>query len=871
MAKQTKRQRKFQATGGVNKRIEKGTISRKGNPNRKHRTSGSKTDPSKDPLTSLQKQQQKQSENNELTLNRSDDLLGNENLGDLDVDRFFAQFTSEQQAHGDDDDDADSLNDNDNDIADNDGKTLEQDDGVEDDDDGVAEMKESSEKDMDGDNDESDVNDSDDDEDIEVMETRMKKQMSKMQRSDPEFHDFLKENEQSLLDFGNDEDPDDEDDDDPNTDEDLILQQQTEKKDDDLSGGGTSIPLTPQLLKVMIKGTFQAHGLKSLKKIVGAFKSACYISADTTNVKKNETSNSYGPGDSKQLYVIESSKVFDELMLICFNSVHKEFKYHLLEAQDDVTQKAGSDSNEEKDSGSKSEQAQNKNERDDCNKPLHPKLLEKSSRWVDMKPILLSFFRSTLRLLSEAKEPELLSFVVKSLSNYVQYMTPFPRVADLMLKALVGLWSAPIDTLETYQVVRLNAFLRIRQLSLTQPFPFIEECLKKTYLAYMKRAKFGSTAINSPALPTLTFMGNCLVELYSLDFHSSYQHAFVYIRQLALLLRSAMQKKTIETMQQVYCWQYVQCLKLWVAVLSAAVQTNDGTNMKSLIYPLIEVIMGTIRFIPSPVRHLPYRFHCVRLLQQIAASTELFIPTASILLDCLDWKEWVLVPKKTKVTNRATTRGTQFHLMLKFGKEDPLRTHDQLEAGINEFFVLLHREIDLYRFSAGFPEYVIRIMVRLRQFMKDVRNPRWRTYIKACIDHCSTCTTYAVNGRSKLQQSPRDVKQLECLRPKSEKTMLERYNDSISKEQTSLDAANASFNHTNNKKMEAEDAANSSDEEQHMKSKASTKKRRKKGSPSGAKRQSAEEIQENMLDDDQLMKEVDRVQDGVNWSDDEDE
>jgi nucleolar complex protein 2 len=86
----------------------------------------------------------------------------------------------------------------------------------------------------------------------------------------------------------------------------------------------------------------------------------------------------------------------------------------------------------------------------DESKPLNPKTLEKSEKWDEIRPIMLSFFRSTLHVMSEAKEPELVTFILKSLSKYARYMTPFPRIAESMLKTLTGLWSALLDSSEDY-------------------------------------------------------------------------------------------------------------------------------------------------------------------------------------------------------------------------------------------------------------------------------------------------------------------------------------------------------------------------------------------------------------------------------------
>lgn len=56
------------------------------------------------------------------------------------------------------------------------------------------------------------------------------------------------------------------------------------------------------------------------------------------------------------------------------------------------------------------------------------------------------------------------------------------------------------------------------------------------YLAFARNCKFTT----AKTLPQVRFMKNCLVELLAVDPPTSYQHAFVYIRQLAIHLRTAL-------------------------------------------------------------------------------------------------------------------------------------------------------------------------------------------------------------------------------------------------------------------------------------------------------------------------------------------
>eukprot|EP00978_Attheya_sp_CCMP212_P036281 scaffold163203_cov53-Attheya_sp.AAC.6 len=826
MGKTTKRARKFTAKGGIKGSLEKGSVTKKGKLKMKRRTK-----PGSKPDNHMQENADAAEREDARKKKRDDqDFVGDENLGELDMESFFKTVAEENDSDDDNSDEEESVDSNED---------------MEDDDD-------------------SDAVDSDiDEENLEEAEKAMKLELDKLQSSDPDFHKYLKENEKSLLEFGEEDDDEEEDDDD-----DMEEEEGDDDSDDDIDPKEKKsapkerkteekespvIVLTPELLKTFEQSAFRSHGLKGLRRIISAYKNACHL-ADSS--QDNETS---GASPNKRVYQIESSVVFDRLMVVCLSKCHEEFHYHLL------GKGSGKEVVEKKDEKA-SETEEIEDEAFDENKGIHPKSLSKSRRWADLKLVVQSFLKSTLHLLSEAKEPKLLNFIVKSFAHYIPYLTAYPRIATAMLKALVSLWSAPLDSSEDYQVVRLNAFLRIRQMAVTQPFPFIEQCLRSTYLAYAKRAKFGTAASVTSVLPTLTFMGNCIVELYGLDYQSSYQHAFVYIRQLALHLRTALQKRTPETFRVVYCWQYLHCLKVWVAVLSSSAQNSsvgddEASLLRSLIYPLTEVIFGTARLVPT-TRHLPLRLHCVRLIQQLAASAQLYIPTTSILLDVFDLKEVYMKPKRVpsnKGSGGADIKGVRLPLILKLPKEGTLRTTEQLDACLSETFVLLNREVDLYRYSAGFPEFSVWICQRMRKFSKETKNGRWRAFGKGCIEICERHAAEAVKARMSLLEAPKDVKRLEALKPPTAPSMLDRYEVSIAKEKR-LEAASQPVVSS---KTIASSKNKIEEEKQEPRKKLTSreKKQKKKLIPAI----------ETDLKNTGALQEDDEVEEGIDWSDSDDE
>lgn len=173
----------------------------------------------------------------------------------------------------------------------------------------------------------------------------------------------------------------------------------------------------------------------------------------------------------------------------------------------------------------------------------------------------------------------------------------------------------------------MHSFLAIRTLALETPYPFINTCLKSTYLTFARNAKF----TNPNTADHITFMANCVTELYGLDHVSGYQQAFGFVRQLAIHLRNSLQAKTKEAYAAVYNWQFINCTRVWAQVIAANPQSVE---FRDLLYPLVQIITGTVGVVPT-ARFFPLHFQCIGMLNQLAEATKVYVPAIPLLLDLL--------------------------------------------------------------------------------------------------------------------------------------------------------------------------------------------------------------------------------------------
>lgn len=517
--------------------------------------------------------------------------------------------------------------------------------------------------------------------------------------------------------FGNDEGGDDDDDEGEND---------IEVQDDDEGMEGeeeaTSVGRTTLSMEMLVKAekeAFEKSSINGLRRMMKIFSDACR-SSDAADVNKE--------GDI--MYEIQSSTVYNRLMLNVFRKTHVAFTRLVVQssAEDD------NDNNEDEQSASATSKV---------------KVDEK--KWKKHALLIRRFFSCTCYLLEQTTGQDVQSFVLRELASYMPFVVPCPKTARRLLKALLKLWAKSLNN-----NVCMLAFVRIRDLALQMPFPFLELALKGVYITYMRNTKF----TNEATLPHHVLLGNCVVELYGLDLSSSYQHAFIYIRQLAIAIRKTITSPSPETFKAVLNWQFFNQLRVWTAVICAYPEENQ---LKPLVYPLSQLLFALVR-LSSTIRYAPLRFQCVKLLQQIAFATNSFVPTSPVLLEVLHMPPFNTSYRggKTKVAKESKGRlELDLDLCVKLAKSniESKRVHDLVIA---KLFELLQRECDVYKFHVGFPEFAVPLILTLNKFVAACKIPKWSALARGIIESLKKRSDWIRVKRNALDIAPKDIEQLDA-------------------------------------------------------------------------------------------------------------
>ncbi|KAI9057554.1 Noc2-domain-containing protein [Trametes sanguinea] len=333
-----------------------------------------------------------------------------------------------------------------------------------------------------------------------------------------------------------------------------------------------------------------------------------------------------------------------------------------------------------------------------------------NNKWKTLQKLVLSYFHNVLHLMGQISDNDMLRLAFTETAKLVPYITSSRKTVKAYLKTCLSYWSSAEDS------VRIAAFLSVRRLASATDEAIVDLVLKNTYLTLVRSCK--STSAHT--LPAINLMKNSASELYCADHAASYQHAFGYIRQLAIHLRNSMKTKTKEAYKQVYNWQYVHCVDFWALVIARACDKQtlmerggQESELKALIYPLVQVALGAAKLIRN-ARSFPFHLHIIRSLLHLTRHANVYIPLAPYLLPVLT--STLSASSKPKPS---TLRPLDFELNIRAPQQYlKTRVYNEGLAEESAFLLAEYLASPPVQGSIGFPEVVIPIVLLLRKAIK---------------------------------------------------------------------------------------------------------------------------------------------------------
>ncbi|EDW80267.2 uncharacterized protein Dwil_GK21114 [Drosophila willistoni] len=541
-----------------------------------------------------------------------------------------------------------------------------------------------------------------------------KKDLENLKDIDPEFYDFLKKNDKKLLDFNlMDSDEDDDDDETDGGEKDVdsdaeVSENESEgekddekfhrpsqdlavasdesdfeedaDQDDDNATGPQKITLN--LLHQWSQQLAQPNvSIDIVRKVIQAFNSAlASISSDGAD-DQNATA-----------YKVSGAAAFNGVIQLC-----------VLHLQPAILRVLGV-------------------------KPQSSLPLHKHKKWVKVRGCLRYYLTDLIRLVEQISSSNILNVLLKHLHQMAGMVAPFSSLGKTILKRLIVLWATGDET------VRVLAFLCILKITRKQQATMLNHVLKAMYLAYVRNSKF----VSPNTLPGINFMRRSLVEMFALDLNVTYQHAFLYIRQLAIHLRNAVILKKKDSFQAVYNWQFINSLRIWADLLGA---TTNKPQLQPLVYPLVTITMGVIRLIPT-AQYFPLRFHCLAALINLTKETQTYIPVLPLIVEVL--RSNTFNRKHTSVSMKPL----QFTCLLRLNKSQ-LAENGFRDEVIEQVCALLLEYLAHESVSLAFSDLVVPAIMAIKAYLKECRNANYARKLKQLVDKIQETGRFVEQQRSK--------------------------------------------------------------------------------------------------------------------------
>ncbi|CAN6323619.1 unnamed protein product [Urochloa humidicola] len=527
--------------------------------------------------------------------------------------------------------------------------------------------------------------------------------LKRLQEKDPDFYKYLEKHDKDLLEFNDDEIEDDQE-------TGISDHEKPISKDEPKQ---SVKPITMEMVDSWCSGV-ENEKIGSIRSILQAFRRACHYGEDQGD-------------NSAPKFNVMSGSVLDKVMHFVLKHMDRVLRQLL-----------GAPS-----FGGKKETISE---------------LMLSKPWKRHGNLMRIYLANALHMIIEMTDEQMIAFTIHRVRASAVFLAAFPSLLRKYVKALLHTWARGRGAMP------LVSLMFLRDLCIQLGSDCLDTCLKGIYKAYLVNCKL-SKSISGSKLQHIQFLGNCVRELYSLDPQSAYQHAFVFIRQLAVILRGALtekgpksakdkrqkesskstKKQMEKSYQKVYDWQYIFCLELWTSVVCGC---SSEEEFRPLAYPLTQIIHGVACLVPS-ARYFPVRLRCVKMLNRIAEATGTFIPVSSLLLDMLEMKE--LRGRPDGGVGKAVNL-----FSVKQVDKKTVKTRAFQEACIYSVVDELAKHLAQWSYAIAFFEMSLIPLVRLRSFCKTIKADRFRKEMKDLIHQIEANVEFIKSKRAGIAFSPND-------------------------------------------------------------------------------------------------------------------
>ncbi|KAF7552481.1 hypothetical protein G7Z17_g4326 [Cylindrodendrum hubeiense] len=542
-----------------------------------------------------------------------------------------------------------------------------------------------------------------------------KKTMDDLAEKDPEFYKFLVENDPEALDFDDDADLAEVDElsaSEDESEEQPKKKRKKEKKTEEAEPVGSGSELTRELVASWKKAMVEKKSLKAARRVVLAFRCAALLNDEDEDVK--------------QRYTINSPDVYNDILILALKEIPVVMNHHL-----PVKEAA---------SGKVYVQTESK-------------------KFRTLSLLLKTYTSSIMHLLGTLSDDRTLKLTLSSITPILPYLLSFKKLIKALAKAVVNFWAQPASS----ETTKITAFLVLRRLVVIGDKGIRETVLKAVYQGLIQ----GCRVTNPNTIQGINLMKNSAAELWGIDQAVGYTTAFTFIRQLAIHLRNSIVHNKNDAFRIVYNWQYTHSLDFWSCVLAEhcsplkEAEAGKESQLKLLIYPLVQVTMGAMRLIPTAL-YFPLRFHLIRSLLRISRSTGTFIPLASALIEVLTSAEMKKAPKAASIKpfDFATAyKAPKSHLRTRVYQDS---VGDQVVELLSEYFLL-------WATSIAFPELALPVNIQIKRWLKQARhrtqgnkNAKLVGQLVLLVQKLEANGKFIEERRAKVDFAPRDRSQVDA-------------------------------------------------------------------------------------------------------------